>query len=58
VTILTDRALPRAQINAADAAAQLQQAGGRVAKTDAEAAARFRDQERARQMLAMAEGGR
>jgi len=57
VTILTDRALPRDQINAADAAAQLQQAVARVAKTDADAAARFRDQERARQMLALAERG-
>jgi F-type H+-transporting ATPase subunit epsilon len=57
VTILTDRALPRDQINAAEAAAQLQQAVARVARTDGEAAARFRDQERARQMLALAEGG-
>jgi F-type H+-transporting ATPase subunit epsilon len=58
VTILTDRALARDQINVAEAAAQLQQAVARVAKTDSEAAARFRDQERARQMLALAEGGR
>jgi F-type H+-transporting ATPase subunit epsilon len=58
VTLLTDRALSRDEIDAAEAAAELQQAVGRVAKTDAEAAARARDQERARQMLAMAGTGR
>jgi F-type H+-transporting ATPase subunit epsilon len=57
VTILTDRALSRDQIDASEAAAELQEAFSRVAKTEAEAAARTRDQERARQMLAMA-GGR
>jgi|ERR1700685_201009 len=54
VTILTDRAVPPDQIDAEEAADELRDAVARVAKTDAEAAARFRDQERARQMLAMA----
>jgi F-type H+-transporting ATPase subunit epsilon len=57
VTLLTDRAVPQDEINAADASAKLQEAVARVAKTDVEAAARERDQQRARQMLAMA-GGR
>ena len=57
VTILTDRALSRDEIDAAKAEADLQQAYSRVAKSDAEAAARQRDQERARQMLAMAGSG-
>lgn len=57
VTILTDRALSRDEINAAKAEADLQQAYSRIAKSDAEAAARQRDQERARQMLAMAGSG-
>jgi F-type H+-transporting ATPase subunit epsilon len=54
VTILTDRALLRDEIDASEASSELQEAFTRVAKTDAEAAARARDQERARQMLAMA----
>lgn len=54
VSILTNRALKREQIDVSQAEQLLQQAVARVAKTDAEAAARFRDQERARQMLAMA----
>jgi len=54
VTLLTDRAIPRDAINAGDASRKLQEAVARVAKTDSEAAARERDQERARQMLAMA----
>jgi F-type H+-transporting ATPase subunit epsilon len=57
VTILTDRALSRDQIDAAKAEADLQKAYSRVAKTDTEAAARERDQKRARQMLAMAGSG-
>jgi F-type H+-transporting ATPase subunit epsilon len=57
VTILTDRALSRGEIDAAKAEADLQQAYARIAKTDTEAAARERDQERARQMLAMAGSG-
>lgn len=56
VTILTDRALSRDEINAAKAEADLQQAYSRIAKSDAEAAARQRDQERW-QMLAMAGSG-
>lgn len=58
VTLLTDRALPRDEIDAAEAEAELREAFDRVAKTDAESAARTRDQERARQMLAMASGRR
>jgi len=54
VSILTNRALTREQINTADATAQLEQAASRVAKNDVEYAARIRDQERARRMLAMA----
>jgi F-type H+-transporting ATPase subunit epsilon len=54
VTLLTDRALARDEINASEASAKLQEAFSRVAKTDAQADARERDQERARQMLAMA----
>jgi F-type H+-transporting ATPase subunit epsilon len=57
VTILTDRALLRDEINADAAAEELRQAVARVATTDSESAARFRDQERARQMVALA-GGR
>ena len=57
VTLLTDRAVPQDEINAADASTKLREAVARVAKTDAEATARDRDQQRARQMLAMA-GGR
>jgi hypothetical protein len=44
----------RDEIDASEASSELQEAFARVAKTDAEAAARARDQERARQMLAMA----
>jgi F-type H+-transporting ATPase subunit epsilon len=58
VTLLTDRAIPRDAINAGEASGKLQEAVARVAKTDSEAAARERDQERARQMLAMAGDGR
>jgi F-type H+-transporting ATPase subunit epsilon len=54
VTLLTDRALPRDEISADDAATKLQEAVSRIAKTEAEASARERDQERARKMLAMA----
>jgi F-type H+-transporting ATPase subunit epsilon len=58
VTILTNRALARDEIDAAEAAAELQEAFARVTKSDAEATARMRDQERARQMLAMVGAGR
>jgi F-type H+-transporting ATPase subunit epsilon len=54
VSILTNRALKPDQIDVNQATELLRQAVARVAKSDAEAAARFRDQERARQMLAMA----
>jgi F-type H+-transporting ATPase subunit epsilon len=53
VSLLTDRALTRDEINPAAAQEKLQEAVARIAHSDAEANARFRDQERARQMLAM-----
>jgi len=55
VSLLTNRALTRDQIKVDEATEALQKAVARVAKSDVEAAARFRDQERARQMLAMAQ---
>jgi F-type H+-transporting ATPase subunit epsilon len=58
VTLLTDRAIPRGEINASEASSKLQEAVARVATTDAEAVARERDQVRARQMLAMADDRR
>jgi F-type H+-transporting ATPase subunit epsilon len=54
VSILTDRALTRDQIDRTAAQEKLREAVARVAHSDTEANARFRDQERARQMLAMA----
>jgi F-type H+-transporting ATPase subunit epsilon len=54
VTLLTHGAIPRDEINVSDASTKLQEAVSRVAKTEIEAAARERDQERARKMLAMA----
>ncbi len=56
VSILTDRALTPDQIDRTAAQEKLRDAVARVARTDAEASARFRDQERARQMIAMATG--
>jgi F-type H+-transporting ATPase subunit epsilon len=56
VSILTDRALRPDQIDPAAAQEKLREAVGRVAHSDAETNARFRDQERARQMLALAPG--
>src|SRR5580692_4381084 len=53
VSLLTDRALTRDEIDRAAAEEKLREAVARVAHSDAEANARFRDQERARQMLAM-----
>jgi F-type H+-transporting ATPase subunit epsilon len=53
VSILTDRALRPEEIDPATAQEKLREAVARVAHTDAEATARFRDQERARQMLAL-----
>jgi F-type H+-transporting ATPase subunit epsilon len=54
VSLLTDRALTGEQIDRTAAQEKLKEAVARVAHSDAEAESRFRDQERARQMLAMA----
>lgn len=54
VSLLTNRALTTEEIDAQAAQADLASAVARVATTDAEQSARFRDQQRARQMLAMA----
>jgi F-type H+-transporting ATPase subunit epsilon len=56
VSLLTDRALTRDEIDRTAAQEKLREATARVAHSDSEANARFRDQERARQMLAMASG--
>jgi F-type H+-transporting ATPase subunit epsilon len=56
VSLLTDRALTRKEIDRTAAQEKLREAVARVAHSDAEANARFRDQERARQMLAMSSG--
>jgi F-type H+-transporting ATPase subunit epsilon len=56
VSLLTDRALTRDEIDRAAAEEKLREAVARVAHSDAEANARFRDQERARQMLALVGG--
>jgi F-type H+-transporting ATPase subunit epsilon len=56
VSLLTDRALTRDEIDRAAAEVKLREAVARVAHSDAEANARFRDQERARQMLALVGG--
>ena len=53
VSLLTQRAIPVQNINAKDAEAQLQAATQRVPTTDLEFAAKFKDQERARKMLAL-----
>ncbi|WP_010583898.1 F0F1 ATP synthase subunit epsilon [Schlesneria paludicola] len=55
VTLLTDRAIPAADLSAADAAKQLEAALSRPAKTDEEVAAKFAEQQRARRMLALAQ---
>ena len=47
----TDRALTRNEIDPAAAQQKLREASARVAHSDAEINARFRDEERARQML-------
>jgi len=52
VSILTDRAMPIDEIDADEARKLLAEASSRVPTTDAEFAARDRDQERARRMLA------
>lgn len=54
VSLLTNRAIPVAEINERVVAEQLQAAKTRVATTDAEYAAKSRDEERARKMLALA----
>jgi F-type H+-transporting ATPase subunit epsilon len=56
VSLLTDRALTRDQIDATAVQEKLREAAARVAHSDAESNARFRDQERARGMLAVAKG--
>jgi F-type H+-transporting ATPase subunit epsilon len=56
VSLLTDRALTRNQIDPAAAQEKLREASARTAHSDAEINARFRDEERARQMLALADG--
>ncbi len=53
VSLLTDRALRPEQIDRTAAEEKLREAVARVAHSDAESTARFRDQERARQMLAL-----
>lgn len=55
VSLLTDRALPAASIDARAAAEQLQATLHRVATTDIDFAAKAKDEERARKMLALAE---
>lgn len=58
VTILTHRALPVDQIDRSEAERQLQDASARVPTSEADFAAKARDQERARRMLRLARGGR
>jgi F-type H+-transporting ATPase subunit epsilon len=54
VSLLTHRAIPAGDINTAEAEEQLRQAKARPATTDIDQAAKARDEERARQMLAVA----
>ncbi len=54
VSLLTDRALTRDHIDPAAVQERLREVSARPARNDAEINARFRDQERARQMLALA----
>ncbi len=58
VSLLTNRAIPADEIKTKDAEELLRQANARVATTDHDAAARARDQERARAMLATAQSSR
>ena len=58
VSILTNRSMPASEIKVTEAEELLQQAVSRVATTELEAAARTRDQARARSLLAMARGRR
>ncbi len=55
VTLLTNRAIPSADLSAAEAEKQLAAAMSRVTKTDEEAATKLADQQRARKMLALAQ---
>src|SRR5688500_18105100 len=57
VSILTDRALPVNEIDPRAAQQQLEAALARPAKNEAEIAARLRDQQRARSLLAVARPG-
>ena len=54
VSILTDRSMPTAEIDRADAEAQLTEAAAKAAGSDEEYVAKQRALERARRMLALA----
>ena len=54
VSLLTHRAVPVANLSAAEAEKQLAAASSRVAKTDEEIKSKLADQQRARRMLALA----
>jgi F-type H+-transporting ATPase subunit epsilon len=54
VSLLTNRAIPVDQIDAAEAKALLEKSRAIIAKGDSEIAAKERDQERARRMLKLA----
>lgn len=54
VTLLTNRAIPISQLSAAEAQKLLEIATARVARTDEEIEAKLNDQQRARNMLALA----
>ena len=58
VSVLTNRAVPAERIDPREAEERLSQARARLARTDAERAAKERDQERARRMLALARRAR
>jgi F-type H+-transporting ATPase subunit epsilon len=58
VSILTERAVAVANISAPAAESELESALRRVPTTDAEYAAKLREQERARKMLALSRGPR
>lgn len=55
VTLLTNRAIPAKDLSAAEAEKQLAAASARTARTDDEVEAKFAAQQRARQMLALAQ---
>ena len=54
VSVLTNRAMPARELSASAAEARLQEVSGQIARTDAEYAAKVREQERAQRMLALA----